>query len=378
MPRRLNLVAPVDDAVGLRSWLKQRIRNVSPAQSIPLNLLSESSVQIQPPPVAGIDCSGAVRPWSVSRLEAILRESVVHPSQLTFQAARQARHCLSSFWLVAPTDQLSEIYAGAIGDLQRLLLNSPLVRQDLAADEQQWRDQLRAQLADPDHKPRQHNLLLALIPFTQPGQMSLENPLESLPDWMIRDYADYCQPELQDRLEQPVALLEPADGSASASSESSAEILSDQPFASVRGEEAMAWFRDQDVLTRMTTLINAYGMDPEDSETLQELSGLRSVVAQLWLDVEAGQMQTLFETSVGLVTRSLITCGFGQELIDQDDLRARRELVARAENLEAADGQAALLAAHLFLPAGAIHVENPDVLPLWLAKELETLQPVGG
>ena len=333
---------------------------------------------IQPPDRAGIDCSGAVRPWSVSRLEAILRESVVHPSHLTFQAARQARHCLSSFWLAAPTDHLDEMYSGTIGDLQRLLLNGPLVRQDLAADEQQWRDQLRAQLADPDHKPRQHNLLLALIPFTQPGQMSLDNPLESLPDWMLQDYAAYCQPELQNILEQPLALLEPAEESSPASSEGSEEALPGQPFASIRGEEAMAWFRDQEVLIRMTTLINAYGMDPENAETLQELSGLRSVVAQLWLDVEEGQMQTLFETSVGLVTRSLITCGFGQELIDEDDLRARRELVARAEELDNPEGQAALLAAHLFLPAGAIRVENPGVLPVWLAQELETLQPVGG
>ena len=364
--------------MGLRSWLKQRIGGGAAAQSIPLNLLSDSSVVIQPPEKAGIDCSGAVRPWSVSRLEAILRESALHPSHLAFQAARQARHCLSCFWLVAPTDHLNEMYSGAIGDLQRLLLNGPLVRQDLAADEKQWRDQLRAQLADPDHKPRQHNLLLALIPFTKPGQMSLDNPLASLPDWMLQDYAAYCQPELQDSLEQPVALLEPASEALPASSEASPEAVSDQPFASVRGEEAMAWFRDQDVLNRMTSLINSYGMDPKDSETLQELSGLRSVLAQLWLDVEAGQMQTLFETPVGLVTRSLITCGFGQELIDQDDLRARRELVARAENLEDADGQAALLAAHLFLPAGAIRVEDPDVLPVWLARELETLQPVGG
>ena len=358
--------------------MKQRIGGVATPQSVPLNLLSDTAVVIRPPDKAGIDCSGAVRPWSVSRLEAILRESVLHPSQLTFQAARQARHCLSCFWLVAPTDHLDELYSGAIGDLQRLLLDGPLVRQDLAADEQRWRDQLRTQLAEPDHKPRQHNLLLALIPFTKPGQMSLDNPLESLPDWMLQDYAGYCQPDLQDSLEQPVALLEPADESSLESSEDSEDALSGQPFASIRGEEAMAWFRDQDALTRMTTLINAYGMDPEDAETLQELSGLRSVVAQLWLDVEEGQMQTLYETPVGLVTRSLITCGFGQELIDQDDLRARRELVARAEELDHPEGQAALLAAHLFLPAGAIRVETPDVLPTWLARELETLQPVGG
>ena len=77
---------------------------------------------------------------------------------------------VSVFWLAAPSDCLETLYSGAIGGLQRLQLEGPLVRQVLAKDEQRWFDQLVHQLAVPEQKARQHNLLLAVIPYTRPGQ----------------------------------------------------------------------------------------------------------------------------------------------------------------------------------------------------------------
>ena len=175
-----------------------------------MDLLTDQVGVLELPEWAGLDLSGSVRPWSVARLELIMREATVHPSSATLQAARQARHCLSAFWLAAPSDHLHALYDGAIGDLQRLQLEGPLVRQPLAKDEQRWFDQLLQQLASPEHKPRQQNLLLAAIPYTRPGQFSVGNPLEKLPDWLIPDYAAYCDPALQAQLQEPVGLLEPA------------------------------------------------------------------------------------------------------------------------------------------------------------------------
>ena len=61
----------------------------------------------------------------------------------------------------------------------------------------------------------------------------------------------------------------------------------------------MNWFRDGAALTQMTALINRYGMDASDQEVCEELSGLRSVVAQLWLDVEPNQLKTLYDRPCG-------------------------------------------------------------------------------
>ena len=64
----------------------------------------------------------------------------------------------------------------------------------------------------------------------------------------------------------------------------------------------MAWFKDEAALS-MVALINQYGLNPADQDVLEELSGLHGVVAQLWLDVDPA-LKTLFDTPVGLVTRS--------------------------------------------------------------------------
>lgn len=65
----------------------------------------------------------------------------------------------------------------------------------------------------------------------------------------------------------------------------------------------MAWFRDEEALSRMQALLNLYAMDPADADTLAELAALRRVAAQLWLDVDASQLQMLYGTPVGLLTR---------------------------------------------------------------------------
>ena len=196
--------------MGVRSWLRDRLTPSVGASAQMLDLLTDQPGPLDLPAMAGIDLSGTLRPWSVARLELIMREAAANPSLATLQAARQARHCLSAFWLAAPSDCLDALYAGSIGALQRLQLEGPLVRQDLASDEQRWFDQLLQQLASPDHKARQHNLLLAVIPYTRPGQFSVANPLEKLPDWLLEDYAAYCDPELQAQLQEPVGLLEPS------------------------------------------------------------------------------------------------------------------------------------------------------------------------
>lgn len=347
--------------MGLRRWLQQTLAQSTASPSYGLDLLSGQVGQLILPDWAGIDLSGAVRPWSVTRLEAITREAELHPSPATLQAARQARHCLSMFWLAAPSDQLEFLYGSAVGGLQRLQLEGPLVRQELARDEQRWRDQLQQHLAEPDHKPRQLNLLLALMPYTRPGQLSIVTPQETLPNWLLSDYAAYCDPELQAQLQEPVALLE------AASDERVEAQTTLEPLASQRGEEAMGLFRDEQALTRMTELINRYGLDQEDQEVLEELSGLRCIVAQLWLDIEPVQAETLFNTPVGLVTRSLITANFGSELVDEQDQRIRDALT----NPDSPEG---LLAMLLFYPSGTVSISDRSSLPDWLANELETLQ----
>lgn len=351
--------------MGLRSWLKARLGQSGSQQapaSSSINLVSSEEVpaQFAAPERAGIDLTMTPKAWSVARLEGLFRSAERQPTAQTLQAARQARHCLSAFWLTAPVDQLEELYAGALGELQRRQLEGPLPQQPLAGDEQQWRDGLVAYLQDPTYKVQRHNLLLALLPYCPPYSFKVENAIANLPRWLLRDYVVYCEPELKAELDGPAGLLEPA-----AEEEF---VLSER-----RGEEAMEWFRNEEALTRMQALVNLYSLDPSDSETLAELAALRRVTAQLWLDVDASQLETLYQTPVGLLTRSLITSGFGSELLSEADQQARQLLAQRAGDLEAPCAVNALLAALLYYAPGQVQVADSSALPEWLVRELNTL-----
>ena len=340
--------------MGLRSWFRRQLSG----ESARIDLVAPARVTLTPPAHAGLDASAIPAPWSVARLQALFEALAHQPSRASDQAARLARHQLSKFWLAAPVDQLRLLYEGEIGDLQRLQLTGPLVQQDLAADEIRWRDQLLQRLEDPARAAERVNLLLALMPYTQPRKLSVADPLSTLPDWLINDYCVYCEPDLA----APVGLLKPAS-----------EI---EPLTDRRGEDAMAWFRDEAVVARMQELIETFTADASNQDTWQELAGLRRVLAQLWLDVDPVQLQTLSDTAVGEVTQALIRSGFSAVLPSQDDVLAREQLTAHSIDLGTPGDAGRVVAVLLFFPPEEVQMENMEDLPPWLIEILR--QHMGG
>ena len=326
-------------------------------ESSRVDLVEPSNVVLPVPNRIGLASVELPQPWSVARLSALFREAAHQPSPSTLEAARIARHRLSCFWASAPVDQLESFYGSELGRLQALLLEGPLVRQGLAQDEQQWADRLRGLIAAPEHQSRQLNLLLALIPYTQPGELSLANPLELLPAWLLPDYIGYCQPELQAELNQPAGLLEP-----------SREVM--EPLTERRGQDAMAWFRDQGTLQHMRDLIARFSEQPDSDDLVAELAGLRVVLAQLWLDVEPSQLQTLWQTPAGEITKALIQVGLGHRLLDAQDQRARQQLVEQASDLSQPNAPAVIMAMLMFYPPERVGFKSTDQLPEWFVEVL--------
>ena len=347
--------------MGLRGWMRQQLDRIHAASGPPrVDLVETVNVSVPVPKHIGLDSVELPQPWSVARLSALFREAAHQPSTSTLEAARIARHRLSCFWASAPVDQLESFYGSDLGELQALLLDGPLVRQGLAQDEQQWADRLRGLMAAPEQQSRQLNLLLALIPYTQPGELSLVNPLETLPAWLLPDYIGYCQPELEAELNQPAGLLEPGRDAM-------------EPLTERRGDDAMAWFRDQATLNHMQDLIARYSEQPDSDDLAAELAGLRVVLAQLWLDVEPIQLQTLWHTPVGEISKALIQVGLGHRLLDAQDQRARQQLVERARDLSQPNAPAVILAMMMFYPPGQIGFKTTDQLPRWFVEVLNLL-----
>ena len=349
--------------MGLRRWILQRL---GLAQN-DVDLLAPSASTIPTPSRAGLSSMAIPRPWSVARLQALFMALDDQPSVSTDSAARIARHQLSRFWLSSPVDQLESLYEGALGDLQRLQLSGLLVHQDLALDEGQWRDQLLSRLEDPACAAERINLLLALMPYTRPRKLAVADPLKTLPDWLINDYCVYCEPDLV----APVGLLEPADQHDIEDAE--VEVAS-KPISERRGESAMAWFRDADALARMQELIAAYGADSTNPSTCQELAGLRRVLAQLWLDVEPVQLETLSATPVGEITQSLIHCGFGKVLLDDNDAQIRTQLGGLEVDFAQAEAPGVVLATLLFYPLDNVSVEISKDMPAWFLGIIQNME----
>ena len=338
-----------------------------------MNLVEPPVPQVKPPARLGIDTSLRLRPWSMARLASIFRDAQRYPTADSLQQARHGRHCLSCFWLSAPVDQLEEFYGGQLGDLQRSLLAGPLPQQALAADELQWRDQLAKQLKHHAEAPERLNVLLALMPYYPPMRMRMEDPLEQVPDWLLRDYASYCDPELKARLQGPAGYLQPS--AASGDGDGAPDLLGGAaplpPLSERRGQDAMGWFEQAEAVNRMAALINLYSLDPADQTTREELAGLRGTIAQLWLDVSPDQLEQLYRTPVGTVTRSLMVSGFSAELVDEQDAAARRALAAQVEDLSQPQAINSLLAALLYFPAGKVTFEaGVKFIPPWLREEL--------
>ena len=116
-------------------------------------------------------------------------------------------------------------------------------------------------------------------------------------------------------------------------------------------------------------------MAPEDEETLQELSGLRCMLAQLWLDVDPNSMASLHQGPVGDLTTMLIRAGFGGVLVDDEDHLARKNLRRCAEKIDVSDPvhHGLILATLLYFPPNKIDFSDLSGLPNWLVNALEAL-----
>jgi hypothetical protein len=361
----------------------------SPSRRI--NLVADDVPEPVPPPAnIGIQGIPAPLPWTVARLERIVRRANANPADGQFQLeARHARHCLSRFWLQAPIDQIEALYGGPIGQVQRLLLHGTLPSQPLAADEEAWQQTLSQALLRDFSVPERLNLLLALMPYCPRGELQVGNAAETLPTWLLGDYASCFDPSLADQLGRPLGLLDqpaptapPTPSAAAAPAAAPAAPPATAPPAPPlpkispnSGSEGFALLQQEEVRARMGGLINLYAVEADNPEVLRELAALRRVLAQIWLDVTPNQVEELYRTPVMADTyRSLLASDFGARLLEDNDSAHRDALLAVATDLNHPEVLQAMLAAMLFCPQGKMELgDRAGLLPAWFQQEFPRL-----
>lgn len=284
--------------------------------------------------------------WSASDLVVALRNAANHPTQESDRIARLARHRLSLFWLASPTDLLEQLYSTDLGEAQRLCNQHPLVEGQLLADEKLWRQQLQTLLQASVGHSTFLSYWLALMPYLKIGELRLDQPEAVLPSWLLADYRYLC--------------------------ESNPRVVDPLPLTQKRGDAAIRWLQEEAVLARAVVLLNGFQLDAEAPAQAKELADLRSVVAQVWLDIAPEQLQNLFETPLGLLTRSLITSGFNAVTINERQRDQVKALQQRLQQSSLEQVPQHLLATLLYEPALSLSCSEAD-LPVWFQEELRSM-----
>lgn len=386
--------------MALLDRLMARIRSGSRqgTGSTAVNLVDDDSATTRRPANIGISRAPDPMPWTVSRLERIVRRANAQSQDEQFLLeARHARHCLSRFWLGAPIDQLETLYGGAIGQVYRMLLMGVLPSQPLADDENNWQQTLADRLVKDFKAPERINLLLAAMPYCQRGQLRISEPAEHLPSWLLADYASCFDDDLARQLSQPIGLLDPGIAAPPAAeaigmAEPAATGIEQPPAApeippppvteprpapllsDIRGQEGFGLFRTPEFVERMGGLINLYSIDRSDAEVRQELAKLRRLIGQLWLDVAGEQLEDLYSSPVGGVYRSLLASDFGNDSLDEADMTLRSDLTELAQDQHHPANCQALLTVMMFYPQGSMQLGSGRAdLPAWLQQEFATL-----
>ena len=370
----------------LMGRLRSGSRTASGSSSV--NLVDDLNASSRRPDDIGINLAPEPMAWTVSRLERIVRRANAQSGDEQFLLeARHARHCLSRFWLGAPIDQLETLYAGAIGQVYRMLLMGVLPSQPLANDEQIWQQALADRLVKNFKAPERINLLLAAMPYCQRDQMRISEPAEHLPGWLLADYASCFDDDLARQLSQPIGLLDqgieplpvPAER-AMVQPEPHAAEAPPRPSAPVPllsetlGQEGFGLFQTPEFVERMAGLINLHTIDRDDPEVRAELGSLRRLIGQLWLDVADEQLEDLYCSPMGGVFRSLLASDFGSAPLQPEESQLRGSLTELAQDQSHPMNSQALLAVMMFYAQGTMELgAGKNDLPPWLQRDFGTL-----
>ena len=133
----------------------------------------------------------------------------------------------------------------------------------------------------------------------------------------------------------------------------------------------VALIGDAAFLGRVSALVNLYAIDPHDPEVGRDLNRSRRQMAQVWLDVQADQLESLYRTPFGQLTDNLIASDFAKDPLGIDDITMRHQLAQVASDLRDPHALNALMAALLYYPIKQVKLPaTKDLLPPWLSQSL--------
>lgn len=114
-----------------------------------------------------------------------------YPDESEIAELRKLREKVAEFWLITPTEALSNAYSGNLGKLHQLLLKSGIKDEPLTSTEKAFTREIVAQVSRGFDADYAIQYLLAGMLYYYPHQLPLQYEGIPLPKWFFNDYINY-------------------------------------------------------------------------------------------------------------------------------------------------------------------------------------------
>ena len=292
-------------------------------------------------------------------------ELPIKPWTLAGLSASSNRDVLARFWLAAPEDLLPSLWSSPLGESTKQMVRQLDPQYQFTADQVALRNAIGQRLQSGFQAPMAIQLLIVNFLYSPPGLLTIQNPQENLPGWLLSDYQS---------LYQGVPAAMPV------SQTESVPAKADQPPATSLAHPDFGVFPatlqelvgNRIQLNRLLGLSNLYYIDPDDQEILQELRQIRLSLINAIERCPESDLEQIWSTDLGDRYWALVRSGIQKEALEPAE-ECIKQTVIQSLNPDAGGGfgrpgalNAFLIAMVLFEP-GTMRVDGAEhKLPGWL------------
>ena len=265
-------------------------------------------------------------------------------NQVIINQLRSIRKIMVEHWLKILPEQLERMYTTDLGKGYQILLNRGIQRELLTVEEEQFVNQITQQAIGLKQSDSLNHLMVLML-YYPPGKMVVANAKTRLPEWLLKEYQRVFENPLVVEKVQPLI------------------VTKNLPLTDAE------LFKN-----RLVGCVNLYKIDPANAAIVEDLRQIRRQFADFWLGLETIQLESVYQSSVGQVYRTLLYSGFSQENLTSTEQQFIKTLASQMnQGLNEIDTIKPLLAVLLYCRPEQLQIQDLSRLPQWFRSDYEQL-----
>jgi len=265
-------------------------------------------------------------------------------NQVIINQLRSIRKIMVEHWLRVLPEQLERMYTTDLGKGYQILLNRGIQRELLTVEEEQFVNQITQQAIGLKQSDSLNHLMVLML-YYPPGKMVVANAKTRLPEWLLKEYQRVFENPLVVEKVQPLI------------------VTKNLPLTDAE------LFKN-----RLVGCVNLYKIDPANAAIVEDLRQIRRQFADFWLGLETIQLESVYQSSVGQVYRTLLYSGFSQETLTTTEQQFIKTLASQMnQELNQIETIKPLLAVLLYCRPEQLQIQDLSRLPQWFRSDYEQL-----